>query len=126
MPVSCFAVAAALFAGTLWSAEGDPAARGRELFDRRCGGCHAVDGTKVGPPLRGVFGRPAGAAPGFPYSDALKKARFVWDQATLDHWLADPEAVVLDNDMTFRLNRPDERDAVIAYLRQLSARQGRR
>ena len=70
------------------------------------------------------MGRRAGADLSFPYSDGLKKAGLVWDEATLDRWLTDPEAVVSDNDMGFRLSRAEERSAVIAYLKQLPAKQG--
>ena len=30
---------------------------GKDLFDRRCGGCHSAEKDKVGPRLAGVFGR---------------------------------------------------------------------
>jgi cytochrome c2 len=30
---------------------------GKELFDKRCGGCHALDRDKEGPRLGGVYGR---------------------------------------------------------------------
>ena len=100
------------------AAKPDPA-RGRDLVQRRCGGCHALDGLKAAPPLRGVFGKPAARNPQFPYSDALKAARPTWDEATLDRWLADPEAVAPGNDMSFRLDSADERADIIAWLKQL-------
>jgi len=118
------AVLIGVWAASLWPAESDLTNRGRELYEKRCGGCHMLDGTKVGPPLRSIFGRRAGADLSFPYSDGLKKAGLVWDEATLDRWLTDPEAVVSDNDMGFRLSRAEERSAVIAYLKQLPAKQG--
>ena len=120
------AVLIGMWVASLWPAEGDLTRRGRELYEKRCGGCHALDNSKVGPPLRSIFGRRAAADPSFPYSDGLKKARLVWDDATLDRWLSDPEAVVSDNDMGFRLSRAEERSAVIAYLKQLPAKQGQR
>ena len=92
---------------------------GRGLFERRCTGCHALDGLKAAPPLRGVFGKSVGRNPQFPYSDALKNARVSWDEATLDRWLADPEAVVPGNDMSFRLDNAAERADIVAYLKQL-------
>ena len=92
---------------------------GRSAFEKRCGGCHSADRVLEGPRLRGVFGRPAGKAPGYPYSDALKSAQFSWDKATLDKWLTDPESVAPGTDMAFRLNRQDERAEIIEYLRQL-------
>jgi cytochrome c len=92
---------------------------GKELFVRRCGGCHAPDSNKEGPRLRGVFGRKAAGAPGFDYSEALKKASVHWDDASLDRWLSDPDAMVPDTDMAFRLADREERKAVIAYLKSL-------
>src|SRR5580658_2044308 len=86
--------------------------RGKELFVRRCSGCHAPDLNKEGPRLRGVYGRKAAGAPGFAYSDALKKADIRWDDASLDRWLGDPDAMVPDTDMAFRLADAEERKAV--------------
>jgi cytochrome c len=96
--------------------------RGREAFEKRCTGCHALDKIRVGPPLRGVYGRNAGEDAQFAYSDAVKAARVTWDEATLDRWLADTESVIPDNDMSFRLNDPAERASIIAYLRGVSGK----
>jgi cytochrome c len=93
--------------------------RGKNLFVRRCSGCHALDVNKEGPKLRGVYGRHAAAVADFPYSDALKKTGARWDEATLDGWLADPDAMAPDTDMAFRLKDAEERKAVIAYLKTL-------
>ncbi len=56
---------------------------------------------------------------GFSYSEALKKAGIRWDDANLDRWLTDPDAMVPDTDMAFRLASGEERKAVIAYLKSL-------
>jgi cytochrome c len=95
------------------------AAHGKELFERRCSGCHSADIDKEGPRLRGVFGRKAAGVPGFGYSDSLKKLNTRWDDASLDKWLIDPDAMAPDTDMAFRLADAAERKAVIAYLRSL-------
>ena len=95
--------------------------QGRDIYEKRCTGCHKLDGVKAGPPLRGVYGRRAGSDAKFPYSDALKKSTLVWDDANLDKWLSDPDSLVPDNDMSFRLDDAAERSALIAYLKQLSA-----
>ena len=60
---------------------------GKALFERRCGGCHALDRDKEGPRLEGIFGRRAGSVGSFGYSDALKKSKIVWNGATLERWL---------------------------------------
>src|ERR1700740_1535069 len=50
---------------------GDPM-RGKDLFEKRCGGCHSLDADKEGPRLRNVYGRKAGSISSFKYSEALK------------------------------------------------------
>ena len=100
---------------------GDPT-RGKDLFEKRCGGCHSLDADKEGPRLRNVYGRKAGSIAGFKYSDALKGAGFTWDQARLDRWLTNTESVVPDNDMDFHVPKADERDDIIEYLRVSSGR----
>jgi cytochrome c len=90
---------------------------GKDLFERRCGGCHALDRDKEGPRLRGVYGRLAGSVDSFQYSEGLKKSKITWSDETLDKWLADTEKVVQDNDMTFHVEKPDERRQIIAYLK---------
>ena len=96
--------------------------RGRDAFEKRCTGCHELDKAKIGPPLRGVYGRNAGKDPQFAYSDAVKAATVTWDESTLDRWLADTESVIPDNDMSFRLSDPADRANIIAYLKQLSGK----
>jgi len=96
------------------------AASGKELFEKRCGGCHALDRDKEGPRLRGVYGRVAGSVDTFQYSDALKKSKFTWNETTLDKWLTDTEKLVPDNDMSFHVERSDERGEIITYLKQNS------
>jgi cytochrome c len=93
--------------------------RGKDLFQRRCSGCHSLDRDKEGPRLRGVYHRQAATQTTFQYSEALKNARLVWDEATLDKWLTNPETFVPENDMAFRLENAQERTDIIAYLRQI-------
>ena len=91
----------------------------KSLFERRCGGCHAVDADHEGPRLRGVVGRPAGSVTGFQYSSALQDAKLTWDEAALDKWLTDTESVAPGNDMSFRVPNAAERAAIIAFLKTL-------
>jgi cytochrome c len=113
--ISC----AVLASGIILLALSTPEERGKDLFVRRCSGCHAPDLNKEGPKLRGVYGRKAASVAGFDYSETLKKAGIRWDDATLDKWLTDPDAMVPETDMAFRLADGDERKAVIAYLKSL-------
>ena len=95
-------------------------ANGKDLFERRCGGCHALDRDKEGPRLGGVYGRTAGSVESFQYSDALKASKIIWNEETLDKWLTDPERLVPNNDMSFYLEKAEERREVIAYLKKSS------
>ena len=100
---------------------GDPI-RGKDLFEKRCGGCHSLDADKEGPRLRNVYGRKAGSISSFKYSDALKGAQFTWDQNSLDRWLTNTESVIPDNDMDFHVPKADERADIIEYLRVSSGK----
>ena len=94
------------------------APNGKDLFDKRCGGCHALDRDKEGPRLRGVVGRPAAKVESFEYSEALRKSRITWAEETIEKWLTDPEKLVPGNDMTFHVENAEERRAIIDYLKQ--------
>ena len=123
IPKTTLTILAGVVCATLAvAASGKDADRGRDAFDKRCTGCHALDKIKLGPPLRGVYGRPAGKDPRFAYSDAVKNAPVTWNESTLDRWLTDTESIIPDNDMAFRLNDPADRASIIAYLRQLSCK----
>lgn len=102
------------------SEKGD-AKRGQDVFAKRCTGCHSLDEDKEGPRLRGVFGKKAGTvSAAFKYSEALKNSNVTWDAPSLDQWMADPDKIIPNSDMFFRVPRADERTDVIAYLQSLS------
>ena len=88
----------------------------------QCRACHSLEalgGNKVGPNLHGVFGRKAGTAPGYAYSDALSQATIVWSDETLDQWLTRPSDLVPGNRMVFvGIRKPEDRANLIAYLRR--------
>ena len=96
--------------------------RGKQLFDKRCGGCHSLEHDQTGPRLRNVYGRKAGSIPGFGYSAAVRSAGFTWDDASLDKWLTDPDALIPGNEMDFSMPKPEERAAIIRFLRLCSGR----
>lgn len=121
--VSATTAAALLSAAVSFAAlaEGD-AARGQQLYDSRCIGCHSIDENRVGPAHKGVYGRKAGLAPGYDYSPSVKHSKIVWNAKTLDRWLADPSALIPGTKMGYSV--PDARDRadLIAYLRQQSGK----
>lgn len=105
-------------------ADGD-AIRGEKVFVK-CKSCHSLQaGTnKIGPSLAGLFGDKAGSVEGFKYSDAMKSSGIVWDERTLDEYLAKPAEKVPGTKMTFAgLNREEDRQNLIAYLKKATAAQ---
>ena len=86
-----------------------------------CKVCHstAPGQNGIGPSLAGVFGRRAGTVPGFSYSPAMQGANLTWNQANLDRYLADPNAVVPGTPMPAPGLDAAGRRAVIEYLKTL-------
>jgi cytochrome c len=110
---------ASLIALSACGASGD-ATRGQELYFQ-CAACHTLKSNLVGPKHCGLFGRRAGSLPDFVYSDAMKSLGVVWDEQTLDEFLAAPLTYV-DGTTMGSVGVPKERDRadLIAYLRQAS------
>lgn len=111
-------------------AGGDPV-KGASVF-HQCAICHAVGPNArviLGPPLNGIAGRRWASWPDYPYSPGLVaggKAGRVWDDATLDNWIAAPQKVVPGTKMAFGgLSSAQQRGDVIAYLKQFD-RNGRK
>ena len=106
-------------AATAANAAGDPEA-GARVF-RACAACHSLAPGRhmTGPSLAGLFGREAGSVEGFTrYSPAVTSANIVWDESTLDVWLADPQALVPGNWMTFPgIDDREARADLIAFLK---------
>ncbi|MEA2879106.1 MAG: hypothetical protein QOF14_4302 [Hyphomicrobiales bacterium] len=99
------------------SADGDAAA-GRQVY-RKCQACHSLEPGKnaLGPSLAGIIGKKSGEVPNYNYSDPMKAAKVVWDVATLDAYLLDPQKLIPQNKMPFPgLKTANERKDVIAYL----------
>ena len=111
-------VAASLAAAPALAA-GD-SARGARAFGA-CAACHSLEPGRhqTGPSLAGVWGRKAGALESFPrYSAALKRSGIVWNERTLDAWLANPQKNVPGNYMLFRgISDERARADLAAFLR---------
>jgi cytochrome c len=89
---------------------------------KQCAICHKVEPGKhgLGPSLAGVFGAKAGHAAGFRYSPAMKGADLTWNQANLDKYLDNPQAVVPGTTMAFAgVKDAAKRAEIIAYLKTL-------
>jgi cytochrome c len=93
-----------------------------EAIYGRCQACHSFEYHRTGPKHCGLFGRRAGSAPGFEYSDAMKRSGIVWGERSLERFLAAPTKIVPGTTMTYA-GVPDtrERELLIAYLKQEGA-----
>lgn len=103
------------------------AASGEREF-RACAICHATAprGTRegdvrlIGPNLHGIVGEQAAHLPDFAYSPALKNSGLVWDEATLDAFIENPQRLVRGNRMAYVGEAdPAKRKAIIEYLKTL-------
>jgi cytochrome c len=89
---------------------------------KKCALCHTTEAgkNKIGPSLFGIVGRKSATLDNFNYSEAMKKFDHVWDEETLDKYLADPRGTVPGTKMIFPgIKDKTERDDVIAYLETL-------
>ena len=94
---------------------------GKSIWNK-CRACHQIgENAKnmVGPELNGLFGRKAGSAPGFNYSEANKGSGITWDEATFREYIKNPKAKIPNTKMVFAgLNDEQDIDDLIAYLKQ--------
>lgn len=119
--ILAFAVTASVVLGA-GSALAQDVDAGKNEF-KKCLACHAVgEGAKnkVGPVLNNVFGRVAGTAEGFKYSQAMidKGAEgLVWDHDSLAEFLHKPKDFVPGTKMTFAgIADAEAVDNLLAYL----------
>jgi cytochrome c len=92
------------------------AGHGKDLFTA-CLACHTESPDALGPSLKGVVGRKAGVLEDFRYSNAIKRADIIWDEANLRDYLRDPQAKVKGNHMPFSgFANASDADDVVAYL----------
>jgi cytochrome c len=112
--------AVCLLASGALAVDGDPA-RGEQLYSR-CQGCHSIDVDRVGPRHAGLFGRQAGSLQDYNYSAAMRTAGVVWDENTLDQFLAAPRQFIPGTRMPFAgIADAQERADLIAWLKQATA-----
>lgn len=106
------------------TAKAEDAPDGKAQFLTSCGVCHVVEPgapPRQGPNLAGIFGRAAGTLPDFKYSAVLKAGGWVWDEATLDPWMENAQAVHPGTTMNYRQRDADKRMAILSYLKTLKA-----
>jgi cytochrome c len=100
---------------------------GQQLFNNICRMCHSTKegDNRLGPHMRGIIGRKAGSLPDYAYSSAMKGANFVWDEETLERFIANPDETVPGNSMKpyNGLASADSRLKLIAFFKSLASDQ---
>ena len=96
---------------------GDP---GADVF-RACVACHTLradEGPRAGPTLAGIFGRRIATAPGYDFSEALKRLDIVWTPATVSRLFeVGPMAYTPGTKMPEqRIGSPEDRAALMKFL----------
>jgi cytochrome c len=109
---------ATLAGGAAADTTADAYARGARVYER-CAACHALETDRTGPRHCGLIGRRAGSVPGFPYSPAMRRAGFIWNEKTLDRFLRSPLTAVPGTSMGYDGVKDDgERHDLILFLRE--------
>lgn len=95
-----------------------------EKIAARCKACHSFEKggpNKVGPNLWDIVGAKQAHLDNFNYSDAIKGLGKEWTYEELDKYLTAPRDYAPGNKMIFPgLKKPEDRAALLAYLRTLS------
>lgn len=97
--------------------------RGKQVA-KACASCHNFEQggpNGTGPNLAGVVNQPKGHHAGFSYSEGMKTKGGNWTYSELNHFLWKPKAYVKGTAMNFiGIKKPEDRAALIAYLRSIS------
>ncbi len=97
--------------------------KGKRVFNK-CKACHTLvaDKHRIGPSLKGVFGRTAGTAAKYKYSKPMIKAGtggLVWTEKTLSEYLIKPRAYIKGTKMTFAgIKKPKDIENLMAFLKE--------
>jgi cytochrome c len=110
---------------------GDPLAayagdRGADIF-RACVACHTLgseQANRAGPTLSGIFGRRIATAPGYNFSDALKRLDIVWTPETVSKLFeVGPQAYTPGTKMPEqRIGSEQDRAALVEFLKRATRR----
>ena len=121
-PTIAVSLAAAMLAIAQAALAQDAAGKadGQLAFNNACRTCHTLreGDNRLGPNLHKIVGRKAGALPNYAYSSAMKAADTVWDKATLDRFIANPDQVVPGHNMKpyGGIASVEDRAKIVAFL----------
>jgi len=96
--------------------------------EKKCKACHNVTAKKkIGPGLKGIFGRKAGSMTGYKYSKSLAGADWVWDEEHLRSWILDSKKAIKEftGNKKAKTKMPRQKikgkkaDQIIAFLKGL-------
>jgi cytochrome c len=94
---------------------------GQQAFNNSCRTCHTVKegDNRQGPSLFGIVGRKAGTGSGYAFSPSMAQSGITWDEASLDKFIENPDAVVSGNAMKpyGGVRDPAQRKLIIDYLK---------
>lgn len=107
--------------------EAEMVRKGAQAY-RMCAACHSLkpDMHLSGPSLSGLWGKEAATIEDYDrYTGALKDLEVIWDENTLNPWLAHPQEMAPGTTMTYRGVENDQtRMALIEFLRVAMAEGG--
>jgi cytochrome c len=123
--VSATQVAICALATSLPAFSTQAAESNQVAFNNRCRTCHSVkaDDNRLGPSLHNIVGRKAGTLSEYAaYSQAMKNSGIVWDEATLNKFIENPDAVVPGNNMKPYpgITEESERTQIVEYLASIN------
>ena len=106
----------------------DAVPNGERQFLRKCSICHTLgeDGERrAGPPLAGLFGRPAGTVEGYVYSEAILSSGLIWTEETVDALFdIGPEHYIPGTKMPMQqIVKAEDRADLIEFLKRETARE---
>jgi len=95
-------------------------------FNNACRTCHTIreGDNRLAPNLYGILGRKSGSAHGYSnYSSSMKNADVIWDEKSLEQFIADPGAVVFGNNMKpfSGITSPEIRAKIVQFLKDCNA-----
>ena len=99
---------------------------GERQFQRKCSICHTLgpdSERRAGPTLYNLFGRPAGAIDGYPYSPILRDSDIVWSEDTVNELFdIGPDHFIPGSKMPMQvIAAPNDRDDLIAFLKDATS-----